>query len=58
MRRGRARSRWRPAVLLWIPAALGGGAFIALKRSLRDEAAARIPCADETLAPERAMAAP
>ncbi|MDQ3730243.1 MAG: flippase-like domain-containing protein [Actinomycetota bacterium] len=35
------------AVLLGIPAGLGIGAFVALKRSLRDEAAARIPCADD-----------
>ncbi len=40
------------AVLLWIPALLGGIAFVALKRSLRDEAAARIPCADDVRAPE------
>ncbi len=37
------------AVLLWIPAVLGGVAFTSLKRSLRDEAAARIPCADDSL---------
>lgn len=42
------------AVLLWIPAVLGGMAFVALKRSLRDEAAARIPCADDVRAAEPA----
>lgn len=46
------------AVLLWIPAALGGVAFTSLKRSLRDEAAARIPCADDPLAPKPAVGAP
>jgi len=35
------------AVLLLTPAALGGLAFVSLRRSLRDEAAARIPCADD-----------
>jgi uncharacterized membrane protein YbhN (UPF0104 family) len=34
-------------VLLVVPAVLGGWAFLQLKRSLRDEAAARIPCADD-----------
>jgi len=35
------------ALLLVIPAVLGGSAFIQLKRALRDEAAVRIPCADD-----------
>lgn len=35
------------ALLLVIPVTLGGIAFIQLKRALRDEAAARIPCADD-----------
>lgn len=35
------------AVLLGIPALLGSAAFLALQRSLRDEAASRIPCADD-----------
>ncbi len=35
------------ALLLVIPATLGGWAFIALKRALRDAATARIPCADD-----------
>ncbi|MBA3328038.1 MAG: flippase-like domain-containing protein [Solirubrobacterales bacterium] len=35
------------ALLLWLPAVLGGLAFWALKRSLRDEMASRIPCADD-----------
>lgn len=39
------------AVLLGVPAALGGTAFVALRRSLRDEAASRIPCADDVPAP-------
>lgn len=34
------------ALLLVIPATLGGWAFSVLKRAPRDEAAARIPCAD------------
>ena len=46
------------AVLLGIPAALGTAAFVALKRSLRDEAAARIPCADDLPAPQPAVVAP
>ena len=46
------------AVLLWVPAALGGTAFIALKRSLRDEAMARIPCADDVREPMPAAAGP
>lgn len=47
------------AVLLWVPAALGAMAFIALKRSLRDEAAARIPCADDDVrAQEPAVTGP
>ena len=46
------------ALLLWIPAVLGGMAFIALKRSLRDEAASRIPCADDVRAPEPALTPP
>ncbi len=43
------------AMLLWIPAMLGGPAFVAFKRSLRDEAAARVPCADDL--PASAVAA-
>ena len=43
------------AVLLWVPAMLGGPAFVAFKRSLRDEAA-RIPCADDV--PASAAVAP
>jgi len=35
------------ALLLVIAATLGGWAFLALKRALRDGAAARIPCADD-----------
>lgn len=35
------------AVLLVIPAALGGTAFVSLRRSMRDEDASRIPCADD-----------
>ncbi len=35
------------AVLLITPATLGGLAFLQLKRILRDDAAARIPCADD-----------
>jgi len=47
------------AALLWVPAALGAMAFIALKRSLRDEAAARIPCADDDVrAQEPAVTGP
>ncbi|MEJ7891319.1 MAG: hypothetical protein WKF94_01585 [Solirubrobacteraceae bacterium] len=44
------------AVLLAIPAILGGAAFITLQRSLRDEAAARIPCADDVRTPKPAVA--
>ncbi len=36
----------------------GGVAFTSLKRSLRDEAAARIPCADDIPVPKPAVAAP
>ena len=43
------------AVLLGIPAGLGGAAFVALQRSLRDEATARIPCADDVRAPPAAV---
>lgn len=46
------------AVLLGIPAALGGAAFVALRRSLRDEAAARVPCADDVPAPQPAASSP
>jgi len=46
------------AVLLGVPAALGATAFVALKRSLRDEAAAQIPCADDVRATEPAVAEP
>ncbi len=35
------------ALLLLIPGTLGGLAFAALRRSLRNDAAARIPCADD-----------
>ena len=45
------------AVLLGVPAALGGTAFVALRRSLRDEAASRIPCADDVPAPRPAAVA-
>jgi len=45
------------AVLLGIPAALGGVAFVTLKRSLRDEAAARVPCADDVAMEAPAVAA-
>lgn len=46
------------AVLLSVPATLGATAFVALQRSLRDEAAARIPCADDVPAPQPAAVAP
>lgn len=46
------------AVLLAIPATLGATAFVALKRSLRDEAAARIPCADDVPTAVPAVTAP
>lgn len=35
------------ALLLWLPAVLGGLAFWALKRSLRDDGDSRIPCAED-----------
>lgn len=44
------------AILLVLPGVLGGWAFIQLKRSLRDEAAARIPCADDDLPEPEAVA--
>ncbi len=43
-------------ILLVVPAVLGGWAFIQLKRSLRDEASARIPCADDDLPVPEAVA--
>lgn len=46
------------AVLLAVPAALGAVAFVALQRSLRDEAAARLPCADDAPAPQPAAVTP
>lgn len=46
------------AVLLGVPAALGATAFLALQRSQRDDAASRIPCADDTPEPASAAVAP
>ena len=43
------------ALLLWLPAVLGGFAFWALKRSLRG-AAAQVPCADDAPPPAVALA--
>jgi uncharacterized membrane protein YbhN (UPF0104 family) len=45
------------AVLLVIPATFGGTAFVSLRRSMRDEEASRIPCADDAPAGERAATA-
>lgn len=43
------------ALLLVIPVTLGGLPFIQLKRALRDEAAARISCADDVPVASRAV---
>lgn len=45
------------ALLLWLPAVLGGLAFWALKRSLRAGAASRVPCAEDALSVTMATAA-
>jgi uncharacterized protein (TIRG00374 family) len=35
------------AIALWVPAVIGGGAFVALRRTLRDEAEAIAVCAPQ-----------
>lgn len=58
---GGNRGRWGPRLsgCAAVGPALGAMAFIALKRSLRDEAAARIPCADDDVrAQEPAVTGP
>ena len=49
----RSRPRRRPcsayrAIALWVPAILGTAAFVALRRTLRDEAAEIAVCAPQT----------